>query len=28
VDMEMEMVVEKLWDKGDDEVIGYKFQPV
>ena len=28
VDMEMEMVVEKLWDKDDDEVIGYKFQPV
>jgi uncharacterized OB-fold protein len=28
VDMEMEMVIEKLWDKDDDEVIGYKFQPV
>lgn len=28
VGMEMELVVEKLWNKGDDEVIGYRFQPV
>ncbi len=27
IGMDMEMVVEKLWDKGDDEVIGYKFTP-
>jgi uncharacterized OB-fold protein len=28
IGMEMEMTVQKLWDKGDDEVIGYKFRPV
>ena len=28
INIEMEMVVEKLWDKDSDEVIGYKFQPV
>jgi benzoylsuccinyl-CoA thiolase BbsA subunit len=28
IGMEMEMVVQKLWDKGDDEVIGYKFRPI
>lgn len=28
VGMEMEMVIEKLWDKDNDEVFGYKFQPV
>jgi len=26
--MEMELVIEKLWDTDDDEIIGYKFQPV
>ena len=28
IGMEMEMVVQKLWDNGDDEVIGYKFRPI
>jgi uncharacterized OB-fold protein len=28
VGMDMELVVEKLWDEGDEEVIGPKFQPV
>jgi benzoylsuccinyl-CoA thiolase BbsA subunit len=28
IGMEMEMVVKKLWDEGDDEVIGYIFRPV
>jgi len=28
INMEMELVIEKLWDKESDEVIGYKFQPV
>jgi len=28
INMEMELVVEKLWDTDDDEIIGYKFQPV
>lgn len=28
IDMEMEMEVRKLWDQGDDEVIGYIFKPV
>jgi benzoylsuccinyl-CoA thiolase BbsA subunit len=28
IGMEMEMVIQKLWDKGEDEVIGYKFRPV
>ena len=28
IDMEMELVIEKLWDTDDDEIIGYKFQPV
>ncbi|MFC1896178.1 Zn-ribbon domain-containing OB-fold protein [Thermodesulfobacteriota bacterium] len=27
VGMEMELVVEKLWDDGDKEIIGYKFTP-
>ena len=27
-DMDVKLVVEKLWDKDGDEVIGYKFQPV
>jgi uncharacterized OB-fold protein len=27
IGMKMEMVVKKLWDKGDDEVIGYIFKP-
>jgi uncharacterized OB-fold protein len=25
---EMEMVIRKLWDQGENEVIGYKFRPV
>jgi benzoylsuccinyl-CoA thiolase BbsA subunit len=28
IGMEMEMVIEKLWNEGEDEVIGYKFRPV
>jgi len=28
INMEMELVVEKLWDSDDNEIIGYKFQPV
>lgn len=28
VGMDMELVVEKLWSEGEDEVIGPKFQPV
>ena len=28
VGMEVELVIEKLWDKEGDEVMGYKFQPV
>ena len=28
IGMEMEMVVQKLWNKDDDEVIGYKFRPI
>jgi uncharacterized OB-fold protein len=28
IGMQMEMVIQKLWDKGEDEVIGYKFKPV
>ena len=28
INMAMEMVVDKLWDKESDEIIGYKFQPV
>jgi uncharacterized OB-fold protein len=28
INMDMELVVEKVWDKDSDEVIGYKFQPV
>jgi benzoylsuccinyl-CoA thiolase BbsA subunit len=28
INMAMEMVVDKLWDKDSDEIIGYKFQPV
>lgn len=27
VRMEMELVMEKLWDENGDEIIGYKFQP-
>ena len=25
---EMEMVIAKYWDEGDDEIIGYKYRPV
>ncbi|MDY7036529.1 MAG: OB-fold domain-containing protein [Thermodesulfobacteriota bacterium] len=28
IGMDMEMVLEKLWDEGDKEIIGYKFMPV
>jgi benzoylsuccinyl-CoA thiolase BbsA subunit len=28
IGMEMEMVIQKLWEQGEDEVIGYKFRPV
>lgn len=28
IGMDMEFVVEKLWEEGSDEIIGYKFQPV
>ncbi len=28
IGMEMEVVIEKLWQEGDNEVIGYKFKPV
>ena len=28
IGMEMEMVIEKLWDAGEDEIIGYKLRPV
>jgi uncharacterized OB-fold protein len=28
VGMNMEVVIEKLWQEGDNEVIGYKFKPV
>jgi uncharacterized OB-fold protein len=28
VGMEMEVVIEKLWQEGDKEVIGYRFRPV
>jgi len=28
INMEMELMVEKLWDSDDDEIIGYKFQPL
>lgn len=28
IGMEMEVVIEKLWQEGDDEVVGYKFKPV
>ena len=28
IGMEMEVVTEKLWQEGDNEVIGYKFKPV
>jgi uncharacterized OB-fold protein len=27
VRMDMELVIEKLWDENGDEIIGYKFQP-
>jgi uncharacterized OB-fold protein len=28
IDMEMEVVIEKLWQEDDNEIIGYKFKPV
>ena len=28
IGMEMELIIEKLWEEGDTEVIGYKFKPV
>jgi uncharacterized protein len=28
VGMEVEVVIEKLWEEGDKEVIGYKFRPI
>ena len=28
VGMDMELVVEKLWDEGENEVIGPRFRPV
>ena len=28
VGMEMELIIERLWEEGDKEVIGYKFKPV
>lgn len=28
IDMEMEVVIDKLWQEDDTEVIGYKFRPV
>jgi uncharacterized OB-fold protein len=28
VGMEMEVVLDKLWDDGENEIIGYKFKPV
>jgi len=28
VGMEVELVIERLWEEGDKEVIGYKFKPV
>lgn len=28
VGMEMEVIIEKLWEEGETEVIGYKFKPV
>ena len=28
VDMEMELVIDKLWEAGEKEIIGYKFKPV
>ena len=28
IGMEMEMSIQKLWDQGENEVIGYKFKPV
>lgn len=28
VGMEMEVVIEKLWEEGDKEIIGYRFKPV
>jgi len=28
VGIDMELVIEKLWDENGDEIIGYKFQPV
>ena len=28
IGMDMEMSIQKLWDQGQDEVIGYKFKPV
>jgi benzoylsuccinyl-CoA thiolase BbsA subunit len=28
IGMEMELLIQKLWDQGENEVIGYKFRPV
>ena len=28
VGMDMELVIEKLWEEGDKEIIGYKFRPI
>ena len=28
VGMDMELVIEKLWEEGEEEVIGYRFRPV
>lgn len=28
IDMEMEVLIEKLWQEDDNEIIGYKFKPV
>jgi len=28
VGMDMEVVIEKLWQEGDNEIIGYRFKPV
>jgi uncharacterized OB-fold protein len=28
IGMDMEVVIEKLWQEGDNEVIGYRFKPI
>jgi uncharacterized OB-fold protein len=28
IGMEMEVIIDTLWQEGDNEVIGYKFKPV